>query len=1087
MSHRLGSVITLGAPVVIGPDSGPATSPPDTWLHVFPVDPQAKFVMLHLVGTALAASDRVEIDLGYDVDVYRSTWGPDFWTRPVRGDMAVSIRYIRTGGGTGHVTLDKYGRGEALLLGGADAAAGGNANADVFLLDSPYVEPTYHYSGGLFPPGSSPNWENVACLAPGVMKTTARSVGIYIHTHGDELTSCTATLINPDIVVTAGHCIDNEDEVRSGSITFDFETDCVGARPAGYNPKFYKLRRLVRQGYHRPPGDSRPALDYAIIQIETPPGGLGIPVVPLRTDVPPLGEALFIIHHPRGSSKKISRYPLDSDCRVGAGTSDDKVYFQCDIDNGSSGSSIFDSGGRIVANLSWWTWGVSILAIFEDLATEPPPVRDVDVALVFDRSGSMSLPGFGGADDKITEAKRAASLFVSLLRTTAAHRVGLVSFSTTPTLDFALASVNNATKTALIGPVPPGDTGTVGGLAAGGMTTIGGGLQTAIAMFPAPSPTTNTRAILLLTDGLENTPPMIATAMSGLAGSQLNVIGFGTDASLDGPGLTRLAREHGGIYVRAGEGLALKKFFALAFGLIFDFPTSLDPEFFLPANVMSAAPISVRVCGERMLTAVLGWQNRDAALLLAVRTPGGTVITSASPGVTAAAGSTWAHLRIPLPFAGERDGVWQVEVSRPGGGGEFPPPAPATRFFVSTLVDGGPHLRPFPQPPLYTGDVVNPLVELWIPDGGNAHGTVSVEVQLPTNGTGNLLTQKKLGAGGVLDGDALDARTQTLIQLEQAQGSALIGTSTRVIPLFDDGKHEDGGLEEDGIFGNPIADLTQFEGHYTFRAIATFGQDCVGSREATWTAYVSIGIDPDRTQVQTEPLGTLPDGRDHVRVTITPRDRYGNYLGPGRGGAIEVNGAPGSEPIGGLVDRGDGSYTQDVAWDPEADTPPGVSITQPGRPSVVVTGPRGDLFRYVVKLVCGRQTDVKCDCVPVRPGTYATEVNIHNLHDREARIRKYVVPIVLAGAVVAREPHTASRRAADRIVLPPHAATMDDCCRLLELLLGASPIAPAPLTISLLEIVSEVELGVTAVYTATDHNGRSTAIDVQTVRPTSRR
>jgi V8-like Glu-specific endopeptidase len=1085
VSHRLGSVIALGAPVVIGPDAGPATIPPDTWVHVFPVDPQAKFVMLHLVGTALAASDRVEVDLGYDMDVYRSTWGPDFWTRPVRGDMTVTVRYMRTGsGGGGHVTLDKYGRGEALKLGGADAVAGGNANADVFLLESPYVEPTYHYSGGLFPAGSSPSWENIACLAPGVMKTTARSVGIYIHTHDDELTSCTATLVNPDIVITAGHCIDNEDEVRSGSITFDFETDCVGARPADYNPKFYKLRRLVRQGYHRPPGDSRPALDYAFIQIETPPGGLGIPIVPVRTDVPPLNEPLFIIHHPRGSTKKVSRYPLDGDCRVGAGTSDDKVYFQCDIDNGSSGSSIFDSGGRIVANLSWWTWGVSVLAVFEDLATEPPPVKDVDVALVFDRSGSMSLPGFGGTDDKITEAKRAASLFVSLLRTTATHRVGLVSFSSMPALDFGLASVSSMTKNALIGPVPPGETGIVGSLAPGGMTTIGGGLQTAVGMFPAPGPAMNARAILLLTDGLENTPPMIATAESGLAGSRLNVIGFGTEASLDGPRLTRLAREHDGIYTRAGEGLALKKFFALAFGRIFDFPTSLDPESFLPADVMSAPPVSTRVCGERRLTAVLGWQNEDAALLLAVRSPAGTLVASASPGVVAAAGRTWAHLAIPLPFAGERDGVWQVEVSRPGGGSEFPRPAPATRFFVSTLVDGGPYLRPFPQPPLYTGDVVNPLVELWIPDGGNAHGTVSVAVQVPTNGTGNILTQKKLGSGGVLGGDVVDARTNTLIHLEQAQGSDLIGTTTRVIPLFDDGKHEDGGLEEDGIFGNPVEDLTRFEGNYAFHAIATFGQDCVGSREATWTVYVSLGIDPDHTQVQTEPLGTLPDGRDHVRVTITPRDRYGNYLGPGRGDAIQVDGAPGSEPVGGLVDRGDGSYTLDVAWDPDADTPPGVAITQPGRPAVVVTGPRGDRFRYVVKFICGPQPDTECDCAPVRPGTYATEVNIHNGHDREARIRKYVVPIVLAGAVAAREPHTASRKAADRIVLPPHTATMDDCCRLLELLLGASPVGPVSLTIGLLEIVSEVELGVTAVYTTADRQGRSTAIDVQTVTPT---
>lgn len=997
MSHRLGSVIPL-APVDIGPDAGPATTTPNTWVHVFPMNPQAKFVMLHLVGTALGVADRVEVDLGYDMDVYTPAWGPDFWTRPVRGTLPVTVRYLRTGSGGGHVTLDAYGRGEALKLGGADATAGGNANADVFLLTSPYDEPTYHYAGGMFPPGSAPTWENVACLPPGVMKDSARSVGIYIHVHEGTLSSCTATLVGPDLVITAGHCIDDEAEVRSGSITFDFETDCTGARPFGYAPKFHKLRRLVRQGYHRPPGDARLALDYAFIQIETPPGGLGVPIAPLRSDIPPVDEPLFIIHHPRGSSKKVSRYPLDPQCRVGAGTSASQVYFQCDVDNGSSGSSIFDSSGRIVANLSWWTWGVSVLAVAQDLAAEPPPVKDVDVVMVFDRSGSMSLPGFTGAADKITEARQAASLFVSLLRTTATNRVGLVSFSTTAVPDAPLAPATAATKAALIGPTPPGTGGQVGALNAGGMTTIGGGLQAALGLFPPPGPPTNSRAILLLTDGLQNTAPMIEDVVAGLAGSRLNVIGFGTEASLDGPGLTRLARNQGGLYTRAGDGLGLKKYFALAFGRIFDFPASLDPEVDLAAGVASAAPVPVRVCGESMLTAVLGWDNAGAALLLQVRSPGGALVTPASPGVAAESGSTWAHLRVPLPFAGEHDGVWQVEVHRPGGGGEFPPPSPATRLFLATLADGGPYLRPLPLPALYTGDPVNPGVELWIPAGGNPGGAVTVEVEAPMEGTGNLLAKHKLGPPGVLDGDALDARANTLIQLEQAQGAELIPSATRVIPLFDDGRHDDGGTEEDGFYGNPVADLTRFEGHYTFHAVATFGHDCVGGREASWTAYVSVGIDPDRTEVKTESTGTTPDGRDKVRLTITPRDRYGSHLGPGRADAIGLAGAPGSETSGGLVDRGDGSYVQEVVWDPGSDVPPGVTIAQPGRAPVTVTGKPAKQFRCVVTLICGRQPD--CGCAPVRPGSYATEIAIHNPHSREVRVRKGVIPLVVAGAVL---------------------------------------------------------------------------------------
>jgi hypothetical protein len=109
---------------------------------------------------------------------------------------------------------------------------------------------------------------------------------------------------------------------------------------------------------------------------------------------------------------------------------------------------------------------------------------------------------------------------------------------------------------------------------------------------------------------------------------------------------------------------------------------------------------------------------------------------------------------------------------------------------------------------------------------------------------------------------------------------------------------------------------------------------------------------------------------------------------------------------------------------------------------------------------------------------YATEINIHNFHERAVVLHKSVLPLVLAGAVRGREPRVTTPRAADRITLPPRSATMDDCCRILELLLGAPPTAPTPLTVGVLELVSPVELSVTAVYTVTDANRSSTSIDV---------
>ncbi|HYD37406.1 MAG TPA: hypothetical protein VEA60_07320 [Allosphingosinicella sp.] len=139
------------------------------------------------------------------------------------------------------------------------------------------------------------------------------------------------------------------------------------------------------------------------------------------------------------------------------------------------------------------------------------------------------------------------------------------------------------------------------------------------------------------------------------------------------------------------------------------------------------------------------------------------------------------------------------------------------------------------------------------------------------------------------------------------------------------------------------------------------------------------------------------------------------------------------------------------------------------------------VFSYPVKFVCGTQPDCDCACAPVLPGRYATEINIYNHGDKPAEIVKYVVPVVFGGAAAGREPRTVGPRAEDWITLPPYSATMDDCCRLSELLLGGPAQGPAPLNVGFLEIVSPVELTVTAVYTASGPDGGPVSLEVEQI------
>jgi hypothetical protein len=56
---------------------------------------------------------------------------------------------------------------------------------------------------------------------------------------------------------------------------------------------------------------------------------------------------------------------------------------------------------------------------------------------------------------------------------------------------------------------------------------------------------------------------------------------------------------------------------------------------------------------------------------------------------------------------------------------------------------------------------------------------------------------------------------------------------------------------------------------------------------------------------------------------------------------------------------------------------------------------------------------------------------------------------------------------------------MDDCCRIAELQLGASPSGDTGLTIAILTILSLFELSVSAVYTANPLSGDGISIDVE--------
>lgn len=924
MSHNLGRIVPDGrtfndaAGLDLAPTPGPLGGP--------------RFIMLHFDNVNLSPNAKMTVDLGYGTDTFNASSGSNFWSRPVDG--SISPISIRITGGSGSATLLEYGSGEPRVPPGQTAGTpcGSQSNPDPFLHTNPYQEPIYE-TRLMCTPGFA--WQNAACSLPPipdpVKNRVAAAVGIIVEAHDGSVSSCSGTLIGADIFLTARHCLvdPSGEDVRSASVTFDYAPACDGSRPPGHVTRFFKVIGEVVSG--SPPTGSNPpsTTDWVVVRLDAPPGALPAPLE-MRDAALMNGEAIFTMHHPGGAVKKMQ-----------AGVhSGGTAITGFDYAGGSSGSALFDINGRLVRGplssggvcTSSGACSVTyapVAPIKAALISPPTPPRPLDVFVVFDRSGSMadSAPPIGRT--KLQEAHDAASLFVQLVREGAGDRLGLVTFSSTASLDTPLGLAATA-KPILVGP-PPFTTGQIGAITAGGSTSIGAGVGIALLAFGSGS--TNDRAILLMTDGLQNTEPMIEEIEGFLGTIKLCVVGFGSDAEINGPLLSRIARQHGGDFTRAVDGLGLRKFFGLCFGNIFQAGALIDPEFILRANQKESEPHKFSVCGEESITIVLSWDNPSTPLQAHIQTPGGKLVNEKR--IEVVRGQTWVFYRIALPYKGEQDGTWQFVVDRVPIITEIPTEFPAgqtdVRYFILVIPAGGPKMSYLGGPRrVYTGDAIDPLVGLHFSNRKAPHAEVELFIEAPTVALGQLVTEARLRQPATT-GDAVNAFHATLQAIQRQAGGILpVPTSTIRVPLFDDGGHYDGAIEPDGIYNNRLKDITRAEGTYQFRAVATYGEGCRATREAFWSIHVEPAIDPGKSDVVVINITDQPDRR-HGTLVITPRDPYGNPYGPGRGDGFTITPIPGVKVVGQVKDQGNGNYEVGIVWDVTVVVVPGVLVQQPDR------------------------------------------------------------------------------------------------------------------------------------------------------------
>lgn len=170
---------------------------------------------------------------------------------------------------------------------------------------------------------------------------------------------CSAFLIAPDLVATAGHCINLQTPVHATSYVFGFAYDRAGDPDVRRVPASDVYRGVTVVGHLYNPNEiphsditSRELWhDWAVVQLDRPVTGRA--PVDLRTTPIARGESVTAIGHPSGVPTKVTAGRVVDASK--------QLYFNTDLDiyQGNSGSLVADPNGRALGIVIRGTGGRS--------------------------------------------------------------------------------------------------------------------------------------------------------------------------------------------------------------------------------------------------------------------------------------------------------------------------------------------------------------------------------------------------------------------------------------------------------------------------------------------------------------------------------------------------------------------------------------------------------------------------------------------------------------------------------------------------------------------------------------------------------
>jgi hypothetical protein len=206
-----------------------------------------------------------------------------------------------------------------------------------------------------------------------------------------------------------------------------------------------------------------------------------------------------------------------------------------------------------------------------------------------------------------------------------------------------------------------------------GSTSVGNGVQLAHNLVSDPTIVAayDKEAIIVFTDGLENTPQLIADVMGGIT-EPTYAIGLGNAQQVDTSALTRLTQGTGGYLLLTDlltssidDYFLTTKYFQQVLAAVSNANLVVDPSGFIAPGTTIRIPFDLNET-DIDCTVIL---NVDIpAIEMAVETPAGDLITPANAaglGVNFTVGSNMSYYRFTLPVAlggggGARAGKWNA-------------------------------------------------------------------------------------------------------------------------------------------------------------------------------------------------------------------------------------------------------------------------------------------------------------------------------------------------------------------------------------------------------------------------------------------